>query len=65
MTPNQTSEGLVMWWAFIITVVLVYPAVEMVEEWRLHRAAEKQVTEMRKHAASGHKWDVTRGQWAG
>ncbi len=33
----------------------------MVEEWRLRRSAEKDLARM--HAASGHRWDVTRGQW--
>jgi hypothetical protein len=40
-----------------------YPEIEMVEEWRLRRSAEKNLAQMRMHAASGHRWDVTRGQW--
>jgi hypothetical protein len=39
------------------------PAIEMVEEWGLRRSAEKDLAQMRMHAASGHRWDVTRGQW--
>jgi hypothetical protein len=41
----------------------VYPAVEMVEEWRLHRSAQKELAEMLRHVATGHRWDITRGQW--
>jgi hypothetical protein len=54
-----------MWWTLIIGLVLAYPAFEMVEEWRLQRAAQKDLVEMRRHAASGHRWDATRGQWVG
>jgi hypothetical protein len=54
-----------MWWGLIVSLVFVYVyrAIEMVEEWRLSRSAEKELTQMRMHAASGHRWDVTRGQW--
>ncbi len=54
-----------MWWGLIACLVFVYPVVEAVEEWRLNRAVRKKLMEMRKHAASGHRWDVTRGQWVG
>ena len=54
-----------MWWAFMVSLVLTYPVIEMVEEWRLHRSAEKDLADMRRHTASGHRWDVTRGQWVG
>ena len=52
-----------MWWGIIIGLVFTYPAIEMVEEWRIHRSGEKDLVEMRKHTASGDKWDVVRGQW--
>ncbi len=65
-----------MWWGLIVSLVFVYvyPAIEMVEEWRLRRSAEKDLAQMRMHAASdlaqmrmhaasGHRCDVTRGQW--
>jgi len=35
----------------------------MVEEWRIYRSAVKDLVEMRRHTASGDKWDVVRGQW--
>ena len=54
-----------MWWVTIISLVLAYPAIEMAEEWRLRRATEKELAEMRRHAASGRRWDATKGQWAG
>jgi hypothetical protein len=38
---DQPNEGLVMWWAFIVSMVLVYPAVEVVEEWRLRETAHR------------------------
>jgi hypothetical protein len=59
------NEGSVMWWALVVGLVLGYPVVEMAEEWRLRRWARKDLAEMRRHAASGHRWDVTRGQWVG
>jgi hypothetical protein len=52
-----------MWWTLIFGLVLAYPAIEMVEEWRLRRSAEKDLAEMRRRTASGHRWDATRGQW--
>jgi hypothetical protein len=52
-----------MWWAAVVSLVFVYPLVEMAEEWRLHRWARRDLAEMRRHAAAGHRWDVTRGQW--
>jgi hypothetical protein len=54
-----------MWWGLIVSLVLAYPAIEMVEEWRLRRAARRHLAEMRRHAASGQRWDATKGQWAG
>ena len=52
-----------MWWGLIISLVFVAPVVETMEEWRLNRAAQRDLVEMQKHAAAGHKWDVTRGKW--
>ena len=52
-----------MWWGLIFSLFFIAPAIEAVEEWRLHRGVQKDLIDMRKHAASGHKWDVTRGQW--
>jgi hypothetical protein len=37
--------------------IYVYPAIEMVEEWRLRRSVEKDLAQMCMHAASGHRWD--------
>ena len=37
-----------MWWTLIFGLVLAYPAIEMVEEWRLRRSAEKDLAEMRR-----------------
>jgi hypothetical protein len=51
-------------WDIIIGSVLLYPLIEMAEEWRLRRAANRLLTQMRKHAEQGRPWDVTRGQWS-
>jgi len=55
---------LVIWCGLIVSLafVYVYPAIEMVEEWRLRRSTEKDLAQMRE-TASGQRWDVTRGQW--
>jgi hypothetical protein len=58
-TRGSINEDLVTWWGFLISLVLAYPAVEMAEEWRIHRSAEKDLAQMRKHTASGDPWDVT------
>jgi hypothetical protein len=63
LRPRSTNEGLVIWYGLIVSLAFVYPAIKMVEEWRLRRSAEKDLAQMRMHAASGHRWDVTRGQW--
>ena len=52
-----------MWWVVYLSLSFVLPAAEMADEWRLHRSADKDLIEMRKHVASGEKWDVTRGRW--
>jgi hypothetical protein len=41
-----------MWWELIVSLVFVcvYPAIEMVEEWRLRRSAEKDLAQMRMDA---------------
>jgi hypothetical protein len=52
-----------MWWGLIFGLLFAAPAIEAVEDWRLQRGVQKDLIEMRKHAASGHQWDVTRGQW--
>jgi hypothetical protein len=52
-----------MWWTLILSVVFVYPVVELIEQRFIRRAALKDLAAMREHAASGHRWDVTRGQW--
>jgi hypothetical protein len=52
-----------MWCGIIFSLLFLAPAVEIAEEWRLHRSADKQLTEMRRHVASGQKWDVTSGKW--
>lgn len=50
-------------WNIIIALVLLYPAVEMIEEWRRRRAARRHLSEMRTHVEQRHRWDVTRGKW--
>jgi hypothetical protein len=52
-----------MWWVAFLSLFFLLPAAEMADEWRLHRSAEKDLVEMRKHTASGDRWDVTRGRW--
>jgi hypothetical protein len=51
-----------MWWGFIIGLAII-AVIETIEEWRLNRGAQRDLVEMQKHSASGHKWDVTRGNW--
>lgn len=43
LRPRSTNEGLVMWWGLIVSLVFVYvyPAIKMVEEWRLRRPPRK------------------------
>jgi hypothetical protein len=52
LRPRSTNEGLVIWCGLIVSLafVYVYPAIEMVEEWRLRRSAEKDLAQMRMHA---------------
>jgi hypothetical protein len=50
-------------WDIIIALVLVYPAIEMAEEWRRRRVADRLLGEMRKHVRLHHRWDAVRGQW--
>jgi hypothetical protein len=52
-----------MWWGLIFSLLFVAPAIEAAEDWRLQRGVQKDLIDMRKHAASGHQWDATRGQW--
>jgi hypothetical protein len=52
-----------MWWGLIFGLLFAAPVIEAVEDWRLQRGVQKDLTEMRKHVASGDQWDVTRGQW--
>jgi hypothetical protein len=52
-----------MLWALIVSLILSYPLVEVVEGWLIRRSAVKKLAAMRKHAASGDRWDVARGQW--
>jgi hypothetical protein len=42
-------EGLVIWCGLIVSLafVYVYPAIEMVEEWRLRRSTEKDLAQKR------------------
>jgi hypothetical protein len=57
------QRGAVMLWALIVSLILSYPLVEVVEGWLIRRSAVKKLAAMRKHAASGDRWDVARGQW--
>jgi hypothetical protein len=50
-------------WDIIIALVLLYPAVEMAEEWRRRRVANRLLKQMREHVQQRHQWDVVRGQW--
>jgi|ERR1700687_146202 len=36
-----------MWWGLLISLVFLYPEVELVEEWRLCGSAKKDLAEMR------------------
>ena len=54
-----------MWWTLFISGLFLCTAIEMAEDWRLRRSAKKDLAEMRKHAGSGHRWDVARGGWVG
>lgn len=50
-------------WDVIIALVFVYPAVEIIEDWRRRRVAHRLLAEMRKHVHLHHRWDAVRGQW--
>ena len=50
-------------WDIIIAPVFVYPVVEIAEEWRRRRAANRLLAEMRKHAQHQHRWDAVLGRW--
>jgi len=50
-------------WDIIIGLVFVYPAIEIIEEWRRRRVAGRLLAEMRKLSQLHHRWDVVRGQW--
>jgi hypothetical protein len=54
-----------MWWGLIISLAFLAPVIETIEEWRVNRGAQRDLIEMQKHSASGHKWEVTRGNWVG
>ena len=43
-------------WDIIIALVFVYPAVEIVEEWRRRRVANRLLAEMRKHVRQRTGW---------
>jgi len=50
-------------WDIIIAPVFVYPVVEIAEEWRRRRAANRLLAEMRKHVQHQHRWDAVLGRW--
>ncbi len=50
-------------WDIIIALVFVYPAVEMIEEWRRRRVAKRLLAEMRKHVQQRHRLDPVRGRF--
>ena len=50
-------------WDIIIALVFVYPAVEIVEEWRRRRVANRFLVEMRKHVHQRHQWDPVHGRF--
>lgn len=50
-------------WDIIIALVFVYPAVEIVEEWRRRRVANRLLAEMRKHVQQRHRLDPVRGRF--
>jgi hypothetical protein len=61
--PVQPARAWSMWWVFIISLALVYPIVEGIEE-RLQRWADsKRLVDMRRHVELRHRWDTKRGQW--
>jgi hypothetical protein len=51
-------------WGFLIGLyiaVLIYP---FIEEWQQRRIDRSRLAKMRAHHATGHRWDVTKGQWS-
>jgi hypothetical protein len=54
-----------MVWGFLLAFTLCYPAVELVEDWRIRRHVNKELADMRKHTSSGHRFDATLGHWIG
>jgi hypothetical protein len=50
-------------WDIIIALVFVYPVVEIAEEWRRRRAANRLLAETRKHVQHQHRWDAVLGRW--
>jgi hypothetical protein len=60
--PHSRQNGPVMW-GFLIGLylaVLIYP---FIEERQQRKIEKEQLTRMRAHHASGHRWDVAKGQW--
>jgi hypothetical protein len=50
-------------WDIIIALVLMYPAVEMAEEWHRNNVAKRLLADMRKHVEQHHHWDAVCGRW--
>jgi predicted PurR-regulated permease PerM len=51
-------------WGFLIGLyiaVLIYP---FIEEWQQRRIDRSRLAKMRAHHATGHRWDVAKGQWS-
>ena len=44
-----------MWRGLIFSQFFIAPTIDAVEEWRLLRGVQKDLIDMRKYAASGHK----------
>jgi hypothetical protein len=53
-----------MWWlAISLGSLFVCPLAELVEAHLARRSSRKDLAAMKQHSASGHRWDVLRGQW--
>jgi hypothetical protein len=62
--PIGAPEALPVMWGFLIGLyiaVLIYP---FIEEWQQRRIDRSRLAKMRAHHATGHRWDVAKGQWS-
>jgi hypothetical protein len=50
-------------WGFLIGLYLAMMIYPFFEEWHQRRIDKRHLTRMRAHRATGHQWDVAKGQW--